>query len=920
MDSMLEAFIGEARENLETAGRCFLELEKQPGDDELMNDLFRAIHTIKGSSGLFDIPSFTKVVHVAEDVLDRARGGELELNSEHIDLFLDTMDQINIWLDDLELNEQLGDNAEELSLNLAQALRDLLGADTAQTEEAEEALDPEIDVDQPLNEAPAWIAQMPEPLRVDLFKQDIAQNSGVWSIEYDPDAQCFFSGEDPLHTMRNLPGIAWFQIQVKDPWPPTDELDPYHCNLVFRGVANIERTELHHYLRYIPEQVQLTPFSALDLVFPRGDYGDSEPFLSFIQDAQQAIETETWDEMERLITPLLQFSGPDLLQTSALNWMDALLKQDVPHVGLLNALLATLATGKFSRPDVILEETTTFPAASEPAVSNDENSEPQSSSSPALNASKLAASKLVVETQRLILSLPCAAGSLAGRIASTGVVLKNLLSSLGQETIPIERAVREAQEKETLAPLVEFLATLSTDFAPQDDPDFPSELPSIAASSTVIDPSIQEERAQGDQRQGDRRQGDRRQGDRRTDGFQPEAGQAADQHRVIKVDQQRIDALMDLVGELVVAKNALPFLARRADEDFGVRELSKEIQAQYAVINRLSDELQSAMMQIRMVPVSSVFQRFPRLVRDLSRKLNKRIELVLEGEETEADKNVVENLSDPLIHLVRNSLDHGLESIAEREVAGKSPVGTITLRAIPHDDQVVIEIIDDGHGIDPEVIKRKAYEKGLIDEHQLDSISDQDALQLIFAAGLSTAEQISDLSGRGVGMDVVRSVISNAGGSVSAESVIGQGTTIRLALPLSMAVSHVMMIETAEQTYGIPMNEIVETVRIPARSIRRIKQSEAVVLRDQLTPLFHLRRLLNLSSVDTLPDEVAVLVMNSGGQQVGLIIEEFLEGIDIIQKPLEGIMARYPYYSGAALLGDGRVLLVLNIQEVLACR
>ncbi|RKX24301.1 MAG: chemotaxis protein CheA, partial [Candidatus Zixiibacteriota bacterium] len=202
----------------------------------------------------------------------------------------------------------------------------------------------------------------------------------------------------------------------------------------------------------------------------------------------------------------------------------------------------------------------------------------------------------------------------------------------------------------------------------------------------------------------------------------------------------------------------------------------------------------------------------------------------------------------------------------------------------------------------------------------LDSISDQDALQLIFAAGLSTAEQISDLSGRGVGMDVVRSVISNAGGSVSAESVIGQGTTIRLALPLSMAVSHVMMIETAEQTYGIPMNEIVETVRIPARSIRRIKQSEAVVLRDQLTPLFHLRRLLNLSSVDTLPDEVAVLVMNSGGQQVGLIIEEFLEGIDIIQKPLEGIMARYPYYSGAALLGDGRVLLVLNIQEVLACR
>ncbi|MCF6178154.1 MAG: Hpt domain-containing protein, partial [Geopsychrobacter sp.] len=644
MDSMLEAFIGETRENLETAGRCFLALEKQPGDDTLMNDLFRAIHTIKGSSGLFDIPSFTKVVHVAEDVLDRARGGELELNSEHIDLFLDTMDQINIWLDDLESNERLGDNADELSLNLAQALRELLGVDTAQTEAAEDTLDPETDENQTLSEAPAWIAQIPEPLRIDLFKQDIAQNSGVWSIEYDPDAQSFFSGEDPLHTMRNLPGLVWFQIQAKDPWPPTDELNPYHCNLIFRGIANVERTELHHYLRYIPEQVQLTPFSALGLIFPHGDYGDSEPFLSFIQDAQQAIETETWNDLGRIIAPLLQFSGPDLLQTSALNWMDALLKQDVPHIGLLNALLITIATGEFSRSDVILEETSTAPVATEPAGSVEEDNETQPCTSQALNASQLAAVKLVIETQMQILTLPCTGESRAGRIASTAVVLKNLLSSMQQETIPLDQATREAQEQESLAPLVEFLSTHSTDFAPQEDTAIPSKPTTAAASAPMTDPSIQEKLSQGD-----RRQGDRRQGDRRTGGLQQETGQAGDLHKVIKVDQHRIDTLMDLVGELVVAKNALPFLAKKADEDFGVREISKEILAQYAVINRLSDELQGAMMQIRMVPVSSVFQRFPRLVRDLSRKLEKRIELVLEGEETEADKNVVENLSDPLI-------------------------------------------------------------------------------------------------------------------------------------------------------------------------------------------------------------------------------------------------------------------------------
>jgi len=388
----------------------------------------------------------------------------------------------------------------------------------------------------------------------------------------------------------------------------------------------------------------------------------------------------------------------------------------------------------------------------------------------------------------------------------------------------------------------------------------------------------------------------------------------------LKVDQTRLDALMDLVGELVVAKNTLPFLAKRAEDEFGVRPLAKEIQSQYGVINRLSEELQSAMMQIRMVPVSTVFQRFPRLVRDLSRKLDKNIQLVMEGEDTEADKNVVESLADPLIHLVRNSLDHGLESQDDRLAAGKSAQGNITLRAIPHDDQVVLEVIDDGKGIDPNIIKRKAYEKGVIDEQRLDAINDYEALQLIFAAGFSTAEEISDLSGRGVGMDVVRTAVMDAGGKVSVDSVLGEGSTVRLSLPLSMAVSRVMMIEVADQTYGVSMENIVETVRIPLDSLQRIKHDEAVVLRNRLIPLFHLRKLLSLEPVEVLPEEVAVLVIMLGDQEVGLVIDDFHEGIDILQKPLEGVMANYPYYSGSALLGDGRVLLVLNTGELLACR
>jgi len=915
MDPMLEAFIGETRENLETAGRCFLELEKQPGDDALMNDLFRAIHTIKGSSGLFDIPAFTKVVHAAEDVLDRARSGELELNAEGIDLFLETMDQISLWLDDLEASQQLSDDADELSLNLIQTLRKLLGdTDVAQTDLLDEGPNHTAEGEVSLCEAPDWVDQVPEPVRISLFQQEQEQEARIWGVEYAPDSQSFFSGEDPLHTMRNLPGLIWFQMQPRSPWPAVDELDPYHCNLVFQGIARAESAEIHHYLRYIPEQVEIVPFSRDFLVSPRGCHGNEEPYISFLQDAQQSIQTEDWDRLGQLISPLLQFSGPDLLQTSALRWMDTLIKQEVFHVGLLNALLEAMSSGVFKRPDFNFEEDMIPPTTKEITTNSMTEKSEQAPLSSKLNDIQIAAIKQVFKTQKHILTLSCSDELIAGRIASTAQILNNILSLDQKETTRLDLVVQEAQSQKTLAPLMNFLSEYSGEVPPHESPSEGTE-PVPAASSPTAGMPAQNKRSGIDRRQGDRRQGDRRQGESLT-----ETNQSSAAHTVIKVDQQRIDILMDLVGELVVAKNALPFLAKRAIDDFGVRELSKEIETNYAVINRLSEELQGAMMQIRMVPVSSVFQRFPRLVRDLSRKLDKQIKLVIEGEETEADKNVVDNLADPLIHLVRNSLDHGLESEAERKAAGKPPVGTITLRAIPHDDQVVIEIVDDGHGIDPEIIKHKAYEKGIIDEQRLDNITDKEALQLIFAAGLSTAKQISDLSGRGVGMDVVHSAIRNAGGSVFAESILGQGTTIRLALPLSMAVSHVMMIETDKQIYGVSMSEIVETVRIPGSSIQRIKQNEAVVLRNQLIPLFHLRTLLKLPSVDETPEEVAVLIMSLGGQLSGLVIDEFHEGIDIIQKPLEGVMANYPWYSGAALLGDGSVLLVLNTQELLSCR
>lgn len=390
--------------------------------------------------------------------------------------------------------------------------------------------------------------------------------------------------------------------------------------------------------------------------------------------------------------------------------------------------------------------------------------------------------------------------------------------------------------------------------------------------------------------------------------------------KLLKVDQAKVDLLMDLIGEMVVAKNALPYLANRADSEFGVRELSRDIKTLYAVINRIAEDMQHTIMQVRMTPISSIFQRFPRLVRDISRKLGKQVELILEGEATEADKNIVEALAEPLIHIVRNSLDHGLETPEDRARSGKPSTGSLSIRARQEPDRFIVEISDDGQGIDPSRIKRKALEKGLIDQEQFERLSGQQALNLIFAAGFSTAEVVTDLSGRGVGMDVVKTAIDKLGGSVDLSSEIGRGTTLRLTLPLSMTISSVMIIEANQQIFGVPMECVVETVRINSQDIHTIKDKKTVILRDRVLPLVSLHSLLSLTAEPRVNEEneLAVLVVKVNHEAVGLLVDTFNEVVDVILKPLPGDLEKLYCYSGSALLGDGSVLMVLSPKDLLS--
>jgi two-component system chemotaxis sensor kinase CheA len=389
--------------------------------------------------------------------------------------------------------------------------------------------------------------------------------------------------------------------------------------------------------------------------------------------------------------------------------------------------------------------------------------------------------------------------------------------------------------------------------------------------------------------------------------------------RVLKVGQDKIDRLMELIGEMVVAKNSLPYLAQRAEEHYKQRDLAREIKTQYAVINRIAEDMQHAIMQVRMLPVGTIFQRFGRLVRDISRKLGKDVALVIEGEDTEADKNVIEALADPLIHILRNSLDHGIELPAVRLAAGKPAQGTLRVSARQEADRVILDISDDGAGVDVDRVRAKVVERGLVPAQRAAAMTDHEAVQLIFMPGFSTAETISDLSGRGVGMDVVHSAVERINGTVDLSSVRGQGTRLRLALPLSMAVTNVMMIDSGGCRFGVPMDAIVETVRVHAQDIHRFKQAMTTVLRGRVVPLRPLNELLSIAApaLRNGDDEHAVLVVRVGSGTVGLLVDEFRGTSDIILKPLEGVLVGITGFAGTALMGDGSVLMILNPKELL---
>lgn len=385
--------------------------------------------------------------------------------------------------------------------------------------------------------------------------------------------------------------------------------------------------------------------------------------------------------------------------------------------------------------------------------------------------------------------------------------------------------------------------------------------------------------------------------------------------RSVRVDIDKLDILMNLVSELIIAKNGL--VSASAGDVKIQTENSQMFREQIEYLERVTTNLHESVMKVRMVPIDSVVNRFPRMIRDLTRKLDKKMELYMTGEETELDRTVIDEIGDPLMHLLRNSADHGLESNEERVRLGKPEVGSIFLDAYQDGNNVVIEVRDDGAGIDVDKVRRKAIEKGTITEKQAETMTDKDFIDLLFQPSFSTAEKITDVSGRGVGLDVVKTKIEALGGNISAKTVAGEGSTFTIQLPLTLAIIQALMVEVGKEKYAIPLGNINGIEDIAKDEISFVQSKEVINLRGRVIPILRLRELLDIPEPEEEPENFIVVIMQKGDQQVGLIIDNLIGQQETVIKSLGRHITNDKLFSGATILGDGEVALILDTNTLI---
>lgn len=884
MNPLLESFLQEARENLAFIDQHIEDLSS--GDAELVNAVFRAAHTLKGGSGIVGFTAVKDITHHAEDLLDMVRNGDIEASPTVIESLYNAFDEVVNLIEAAEESEDIVEADEETVKEIVQMLCDQMGKST-EKEAWKLPLnllkDPAVIVNLPLGFLRN--TQMSLPLHATRITQESLNEKRLYAVLFDVDESCMLYGNDPAYALSLLGDKVKYvyscmnEDSAKSILSGLDDEEGLILRMQLIAFVEAEYAQIEEALFNFIDELLFLPLDITTLLgVSRGEVHPLDVMKELSINAKKELSSK--ENLRQVIEDSLDHIGEETLQYAQLKrFLDLLGSTDelealAPFFDLLH--LGRVYTGE----DEVQEEKAVQPEAL-PAKKAE------------INENLLGGARMIIEQQLLQLN------------DSDDAALLERVKAIVEKTAKLFSVTMG--EINSKAELADFAVSL---IAKKSETPLESKAAQTAekteeASEKAAEP-VRETAAEAEKKS-----------EIPEAEIVPEKAAAPEKTetkrgvvgKTVKIEQESVDSLMNVIGELLVAKNSLPYLADSVHK-MTAEETKRAIMGKYTFINRLSEQLQDLIMSMRMLPISYVFDRYPKLVRDISKQLNKKVNLTMEGGETKLDKNIIEMMADPMIHIMRNSLDHGIELPEVRQSQGKSPEGNVKLKAYSQSDKIIIEIKDDGAGINIERVIQKVVDKGLMTMEQIDAMDENAQAELVLLAGLSTADEITEFSGRGVGMDVVRKSIEGFGGSISISTKKGAGTTITLAIPVSLAVTTLLHVEMNSVHYGFPMDSVQETVKIEKREIQALHNEPFIYLRGEVIPLLFINSMLNLEEIKN--KQLSIIVLNIKGNALAVVVNQLLGQLDVVQKPLSGMIEGHPVFSGTALLGNGQIIMMID--------
>ena len=905
MTQMRESFKSEAMDLLIELDSSLLELEAEPTDSSLVHRVFRAIHTIKGSGATAGCTHLARFAHNAEEAFDLAREGRLAVSADLIDCGLKACDVLRLILEANGEDASVPGEAE-----VAGAFAMLLPTHRNSSAEQVEKLEP-------------------------------AQKSrAVYEITFKPNREIFYSGADPVTLLDDLRELGQAHVTAHvDRVPHLASIEAEQCYLWWDIVlvSDCSQAAIQEVFVFVEDECEVgirlredrdaevallgsVPAEMFDLFVL-----ECEDHLEHIEQDALALERdahsrERLDSLFRSVHSIKgnvgllldQVSGGGLKAAHPLQQLlrvahaleslfDAYRESNagpVPDEAIRIALDTCDATRSLLGSLARRGKCAPIPRELLERLGVNADLAPDGQSVDGQDAAFLNTASQCVEI---------VAGCLLrmkGDCESTSPVVQTYLR--GVKTLTAAARYRNCTELgRPLALQSEILEIAIASGATLGEVERKGLENAFQAVRSILEAMAADGHGGKSSAAPADRQGPAK--------ISPEPSAASASPSTIRIDQNKLDGLMRVVGELLVARGAFPLILQKLSDSADTAGVAKDLKVAGSNISRIADELQSSVMSIRMLPVKTVFQKFPRLVRDLARSLGKEVQLVVEGEGIELDKTIIEQIGDPLVHVIRNAVDHGLEPPEERKAQGKEVCGRLTLRAVNESGGVVIEVTDDGRGLDSAALKRKAVEKGLMTPEAVAAMSDEAAFQLVFLPGLTTAAKVTDVSGRGVGMDVVHSNVRNLHGTTEIRSKRGVGTTFLIKLPTSLMVSKGILLEAGAAEYILPLASIRDMVKVPAEEAHKYRGLSLVQIRGSIYPIFSLAELLGLKPLKT--PEISIAIVEAGAVRYGLVVDKFRTEVEVLVKPLTGGLEQCKEFQGSAIMGDGRVVLVLNALE-----